>query len=372
MLVKMRHITVLAALFAMSITHVFAEDQSQEIRKGRWILEFENDTMGLPRSDDNYTMGLSISHIQSGQPNPPWSRDLLDKLSTFNEAALSIVGKKAIGVTNDSTTWWTLGCTAFTPSDITDKNPIQDDRPYAALLYLSTGYSNKHANKDITVSEVNIGLLGTNIGEYVQTKIHEQLAPDRIPKGWNHQIGDGGSPTVLYHTLYSMALNKDDKVFNSDSLVYEIRANGGGDLGYYTRFLAGTTFYFAGSREDLNALQGGLKSQLSPFFIFPDESNSATGFAFKIDYELSIFAYNELLQGAWTGNNDVTFSRDEIETFVHKISGNLELTFIPQYLGLWKAKNARIYYTQNWRSRDIKTDKGKDHHWGGLNLAWSF
>lgn len=333
---------------------------------------YENDLFGTPTSDRDYTMGMNFSrHYHEGEDELTWHQATLNLARALDPFEYG-EHQKSTG------TWWNFGIAAFTPQNITDPAPIQYDRPYASLVYLSAGYSasmdaEKRTEKKL---EWTWGLLGTNIGYVVQRSIHGVCCPSQMPHGWSHQIGNGGSPTFLLEESWKTRLGKAD----SQDSRYGVHYSYGYSLGYYTRLLTGISFQYGSTPADYLAQNDTLPTELPPSAApahktedaIQTSNNRPSGFSFWARYEVSYFIYNELLQGAWSGKNDVRFRHDQITPVVHHINLGVELSFLLQSLGLLNSDEWRFYYTQQWSSREIKTYPDRPHSWGGLYIAHTF
>jgi hypothetical protein len=284
---------------------------------------------------------------------------------------------------DESQYFWALGSTNFTPSRLTEPAPIHNDRPYASLLYLGAGYQASAFGDVLAESEFRFGVLGTNIGHYVQTRIHRVCCPEKIPQGWDNQIGDGGSPTFLYHLRYLFPVETPRPEYSR--LYFTL----GGEVGWYVRGLAGVALAIGGSPRDLEAIRlGGSASGATPFIVRPGlekldsqeaspqrqsrpkpASSRSRGLGFWFEYEASLMGYNQLLQGAWSGTNRVTFSSSDMTRVVHRASAGVDLAFIPKLLPWLHDKEFHVYYTQGFRSRDLKVAPYGNHAWGGITFS---
>lgn len=345
-------------------------------KRGTFI--FENDMWGRPTSSDqNYTMGVGLVFSEIGLPD-------LKLLQSFHGGLAAINGVTGINrhaPDSGSETFWTIGSTNFTPAVLTNPLPNPDDRPYASLLYFGVGYSEVN-EKTIVETELQLGILGTGIGRSVQRWIHQRCCTSNIPVGWDNQIGNGGSPTFLYHARWLNEIAGGD--------TFRLQAAVGGEAGYYVRGTTGLIFIFGATPADLGVIRLGgaaigqrpmaptLPSRLRESPQGPAASKEQTdapshgvGFAVWAEYEASAMLYNELLQGAWSGTNRVKFTSGQIQHFVQRASLGVDLTFIPKMLGLLRHSDFHIYFTQAWRSQDIKGVYPANHYWGGLTLSWA-
>jgi hypothetical protein len=334
--------------------------------RDRYSVRLENDSFGQDGTDSDYTMGFSLSGAREGRPTDGWvQRPMLAGLEWLNRL-LSI---DPDGVDASATTWWRFGSADYTPRRIKVEEPQQDDIPYASLVYFTSGYSENHGPTSFD-SSFEIGVLGTNVGREVQTAIHKVCCQKNIPRGWDHQVGDGGSLTFLYHAQWNRAVAGD--TFGS-GWVYQLRPLAGAEFGYYTRAQAGVALYLAGSPYDLGRVRGGFLpggEPGTPADLIGPPADRGTGLSLWLEYEMSAFAHNELLQGAWSGRNDVTHSYNEIEPYVWRTSIGVELTAIERLINPWHPKGGRFYVTQQMRSRQLVDGPPDPHTWGGFYYSW--
>ena len=336
--------TLIAILVAAAALGCHAETPTQ------YSFILENDKWGHPKSDRDYTMGVALSAVQD-----------VDKSTSH---------------------WITLGSTTFTPQRIEAIRPLPDDRPYAELLYLGFGRVEREGRFDVE-KEIRVGVLGTNVGRYVQTFIHEHCNC-RIPLGWDNQIGQGGSPTFLIRRHWNLPFDWER---------HRVVFGAGGEAGYYVRGVVTAAFMFGWTRADVDAMRiGGPVSRPAPMAPMSAASNAdastrvasnadamvdtsstpshSRGFGFWVQYEGSAFAYDELLQGAWSGSNRVKIAYRDIEHFQQHANLGVDVAFIPRLLPLLRDKEFHIYFTQSWRSADLKLrNQPRNHYWGGLTLS---
>jgi hypothetical protein len=266
------------------------------------------------------------------------------------------------------------------------------DRPFASLIYLGAGYARfsrpaKNAESTLFESELRVGLLGTHLGRWTQTEIHHFCCEDKPPRGWDNQIGDGGALTFRYSARWGQALAHGTWWRTKP---YEVRISAGADVGYFTRGLGQVKLLLGGNYADIEDLRvGGIVEGHDPFVTDPVELQGMrgadtriasassggrldpTGLSFWLSYEISAFAYNQLLQGAWAGRNAVTVPRDQIETVVHHIGVGAELTNLLRLVGWATGRGTHIYFTQHRRSKDTKTPLGKVQAYGGFTIVWA-
>jgi hypothetical protein len=165
---------------------------------------------------------------------------------------------------------------------------------------------------------------------------------------------------------------------------YRVQFAIGGEAGYYVRGTLGALFSYGATPADLGAMRlGGAARGPRPYIQLPDTllemqaappstTQHSRGFGLWLEYEASLFAYNELLQGAWSGTNNVKFTYGQIEPLVHHVSAGVDVAFLPKMLPFLAEKEFHLYLTQAWRSADIKGTPWPNHYWGGLTFSWSY
>lgn len=325
----------------------------------RFVTVVDNDMWGRPASDRNYTMGVSLAWFRQGKQEVPVLQDALEYINRITTINTNGADAKTPSIV-------VLANSAFTPGDIRIREPIYNDRPYANLLYFGVGYWGVKDDSTIIETQLQIGVLGTSIGREVQTFIHKRCCADRLPQGWDNQIGQGGAPTFLYRAKWTKPFVAP---FPSGQILGLYRS-AGFEVGYLTRATVGASLYYGATKEDFENI--AFNSTANPPSHLIDRqrrSSNAKGFSAWVDYELSAIAYNQLLQGAWSGTNNVTYRWSETEPLVHKLNVGVELTFIPKLLGLWESPGPRFYLTQSWRSRDLKRLGMTKHYWGGFVVS---
>ena len=248
-----------------------------------------------------------------------------------------------------------LGTIAYTPDDLADLNPIYNDRPYSSLIYLSNKRVRANDRRALA-AEVLVGILGTRVAEEVQSEIHKQFRSATgkdtpvDPKGWSHQISDGGELTFrirLTNSLLHPNLSREGS--------WDVATTWGASLGYQTNLQAG----FA-------VRAGNIKC---PFWTLPfDPVNRGNFIPASANNEWYFWAaarthlvvYDALLQGQFR-HSDVTYSSDQIERFTY--DGAIGLT-----LGY---QGSQLTLAANVKSPEFKL---LDRHqvWGSVDYVYHF
>jgi hypothetical protein len=149
-------------------------------RRFQLDLYWENDgTILKPNNtqDRHYTNGNAITFAH----HPQWADDLADWAEPI---ALDAGFDRA-----DAAGGYVFGHQMYTPQDITARQLIEDDRPYAGYLYGGVYWqrANEHTFDHV---ELNLGLVGPSaLGKEAQNVIHN-VTEDRDPRGWGNQLSD--------------------------------------------------------------------------------------------------------------------------------------------------------------------------------------
>jgi len=302
--------------------------------------------MFVPRTneDRDYTMGMAFEFF--------WS----EKKGLYLFDNLVRQTGKLLGMSDsDNNLVYSvmLGTLAYTPDDLSDPQPIFDDRPYASLIFLS----NKRVradDKNAVGAEVMLGIIGTDFSKNAQTKLHsiyrEIAGTDEPvePQGWDHQISDGGELTMRLRLSNS-------RLQFSDPGVWDLSTTLGLSLGFQTNASVGLAFRV-----------GDIKSQ---FWSLPFDpitrgnflpSRSTNEWYFWSAFRTHLIAYDVLLQGQFK-DSKVTFSSDEIERLVY--DGAIGLTF-----GFDKSQ---LSFSVNGKTSDLKIIN-RNQFWGGINYVIHF
>ena len=190
---------------------------------------FDNDVFYSRSNDDqNYTYGLIWD----------WSSNKARQHYLHTESLQNVLFDKISWISSDYSTdyHYQFGLTNFTPDNLSSLELVSDDRPYANLLY-STSEIYRIRNNESWGIGVTLGLIGTDIGEILQSGDHALVrkvsnsSTPVDPKGWDHQISDGGEPTAKIDFSYHRRLVSSSYI--------DIAVSTGMELGYYRSARAG-------------------------------------------------------------------------------------------------------------------------------------
>lgn len=269
----------------------------------------DNDLFTGNSKDEDYTGGMAITYSGSSAAKHPFS---IDKALNLVNRATRIHNVLEKNADNETQTLHSceVGLAVFTPTDIQQKNPIQNDRPYSSLMYISNTQqilSQDHRRSLIT--SLSFGVMGLSIAGEIQNGIHGAIGSDKA-EGWSNQISNGGEPTFKYSTTLQHYIDT-----GNDHL--QLTSSAGISLGYITEATTGISLR-AGrlhtprwSFNVHNSNYGEKTNITAPTTRHLDEFYVVAGANMKAR------AYNAMLQGQFR-DSAVSYSPDEIENFVYE------------------------------------------------------
>jgi lipid A 3-O-deacylase len=156
----------------------------------------ENDV--LNHTDAQYTSGVKLTWISKNLNNycdsakvPGFVCSNIERLPFMNEPGF----QKNI--------FFSMGQNIYTPNNITRKDIIKEDRPYAGLSYLALGFLNKSTKRMDTI-EIDAGIVGPHsYAEKMQFFFH-RLIGSKEAKGWAHQLKDEPVLDLFYERKWKV------------------------------------------------------------------------------------------------------------------------------------------------------------------------
>ena len=313
--------------------------------KERGIALYLDQDLAIPflNEDRDYTMGLAAEFF--------W-QDRKRGIYPLDGAARRIGEWLGLQARGDSIVRsFMLGSVTYTPDDLANPNPIYDDRPYASLLYLNNKRVRVNRSSAVGV-ELQLGLLGTSLTGGIQRRLHALWRdatgePEPVdPRGWNHQISDGGELTLRLRASNSRRLLEAPRR-------WDLASNWAVTLGYQTNLSLG-----------FSARAGKLAS---PPWTLPYDPVNRGNFLPSLAgnewfvwtaYRLRLVAYDALLQGQFR-HSDVTFGADEINHVLQEGGLGFTMTY-----HAWQAT-----FAVNGKSTELRTGLDRrNHYWGGFYL----
>ncbi|MFH2065180.1 MAG: lipid A deacylase LpxR family protein [Pseudomonadota bacterium] len=180
----------------MSLCAIGCVTQSAAAYDGALTLILENDM--FTSSDNNYTNGVGISWVSA-------DIDTYDRESLLNDwgrfwAFLPFVSDD--GYTTYAS--WSVVQEMFTPDDIKDPNPSEDDQPYAGILYVDNLFYT-HRERWSHAWNLKLGVVGpASQAEDAQKDFHDLIGADE-PLGWHTQLPNEPVINLGYTTAHLAA-----------------------------------------------------------------------------------------------------------------------------------------------------------------------
>jgi hypothetical protein len=326
-----------------AIAQTTAARAPQAADASSWTLALDNDWLALSHRDADYSGGFMFA--LSGPAATQFLLSL-DPILGF------IDGLWMPGSAPTSKSALQFGAQAYTPKDKKSHDVVLDDRPYAGLFSLTSTRMTVAGDADpVWSSAFTIGVLGTGLGKNLHRGFHRLIGND-LPNGYDHQISEGGEPTLKY-TVRRQALALD----SSDALLgqrADLKWGVEGSLGYIT--------------EAALLVSGRFGKFSTPWWsMYPERSEYYAPPGSKYEGDLYLMygvgarlrGYNSLIQGQFRHSD-------------HTLGGSkLEVGIGEAYAGVvWGITNSTsLSYLVRYQSSEIKSGKGsRDTYNGSLYL----
>jgi len=340
------------AMMVFATNNVCAEDRDVP----GWFFYMDNDLFITPNLDRDYTAGMSVAFSGAGSAHHLLSID----------SALGVIDSwSGLNNTSDFVTHsFEFGITGFTPDKIQTRAALQNDRPYASLVYIANNrqYINI-SDKRSLISTLSVGLLGMSIAGNLQNGVHNVIDLDES-LGWDNQISSDDELTFRYG-LSRQAVRWHDY---STADKYEIKTALRGSIG----FITDVTWSISGRWGDIRSPWWTFNPQLSGYTeksapSFPVSSTVISGgvgeFYYWAGLSIHLRAYNVFLQGQFR-DSVVTYRRDELNRFI---------------LEAWFGVTAEIFdglrvsYVVRGQTPEVRRGEGaRNPIWGGVIVSQAF
>jgi hypothetical protein len=307
--------------------------------------------------DQDYNGGGEVT--QSGPSSGIIGRALDRALGFVDQSGCKVT--RLSGMEGQAAHAFAGGLLVFTPRDLGARDVVRGDRPYASLFFLSAGRRYASSNSPVAYdTSLTVGVLGLAATADVQRVLHDLTGSVR-PKGWSHQISDGGEPTVRY-SLARQALVGD---FGEGWWRGDSKWTSAVSLGTVTE-----------ASVALNARWGRIES---PWWAFTPEQDmyvqetqpvppplaahaSPEVFAFA-GMRLKARAYNAFLQGQFR-HSDLTYGEGDLNPVLGDAWAGVEFR---------SASGWAIQYLARWESAELRSGAGsRSFLWGSVEIAKSF
>jgi len=245
-----------------------------------------------------------------------------------------------------------IGAAAFTPEQIGNPDVDPDDRPYAGLIY-GSGALDHSSERGGATTTLAIGVLGLPLIASAQRAVHRAMHSQQ-PRGWRHQISDGGEPTLrLSHERRWLS---EPVEVAGQRLQWLYRAGAG--VGFLTDLsfgIAARAGQFSDVRWDIHTSPTGLGDRAA--FGRTDERDRF----FYATLTARVPVYDVFVQGQFR-DSDITVSSRDRRYLVPAAS----VGFV---FGLPKGRN--LHYFIRAQQSDVRlADRSDTAVYAGISLSW--
>ncbi len=248
-----------------------------------------------------------------------------------------------------------FGFLIFTPQDINSTDIDYTDRPYSNLVYVAGSKQVLESNyKHSWISTLSLGVLGTKIPPNIQNRVHKTI-DSPIANGWDHQISNGGEPTVRYSLQRSTVL--------IDKKYYTLIINPAFSIGY----LSDLSFGIASRIGIIKS--NWYRYNIDPAAIgsdsFPNQKRLLNEYDFFLHFGIKprVVIYNAFLQGQF---RDSAYELDYNQLRSIILEGWVGLT-------LDLSRRLRLNYGHRFRTSETKVGiSDRSFDWGSISLAYFF
>lgn len=308
-------------------------------------------------ADADYNGGGEITF--SGRHTGPLGR-LLDR-------ALGLIDGETCRAAHLSGRKWRVthafaaGLLVFTPRDLSARNVVPGDRPYASLFFLSAGRRYVSPRTDVVYdSTFTVGVLGLAAAAAVQRALHH-LTGSVQPEGWSHQISAGGEPTLRYEFARQALLARygrgwrrgDGKWTGAVSLGTVTEAS----VALASRFGRIESPWWAFTPEQSMYVQ---ETQPVPPPLPAHSPPELFAFA---GARVQLRVYNAFLQGQFR-HSDLTYGEGRLNQLLGEAWAGVELR---------TASGWAVQYLARWESAELRAGVGsRSFLWGSVEISKTF
>lgn len=339
--------------FVLSMQDVYADER--DVSGGYFYMD--NDLFITPNEDRDYTAGLSIVFTGAGSAQHFLSIDavlgMIDSWPGLNESSDFELHSFEFGISG------------FTPEETERRFALQNDRPYASLVYIANNrqYVNLQ-NKSSVISTLSLGVLGLRTASNLQNAVHKVINLDDAV-GWQNQISNGGELTFRYGVSKQTMRWYD----HSTADKYEIKTAIRGSIGYITD----VTWSLSGRWGDIRSPWWTFNPQTSEYTEKSSPALAATRsasgskkdgeFYYWSGLSVHLRAYNVFLQGQ---------NKDSVVTYD---SNELNHLILEAWFGVTAEifNGMRVSYLVRAQTSEIRRGGGsRNPLWGGLIVSQAF
>jgi hypothetical protein len=255
-----------------------------------------------------------------------------------------------------------LGLLVFTPRNLADQEPVSGDRPYASLLFLSSGRRYVPGDRPVAYeSSLTLGILGLGAAGSVQRGLH-RLAGAYVPQGWAHQISAGGEPTARYSLARQSLLGRCPSAGRNDcdwkwTLAGSVGTVTEGGIALQVRWGRIASPWWAFSPEQSVYMQETQPAPPRLARASSPELFALTGVRFKLR------AYDAFLEGQFR-HSDFRYSSSSLNHALGEVWLGAEFR---------TSSGWELRYLARWQTPELRSGIGsRSLLWGSVEVAKSF
>jgi hypothetical protein len=204
-------------------------------------------------------------------------------------------------------------------------------------------------------SSLTVGVLGLQLSKSATDLIHSAVGSE-APKGYDHQISNGGEPTARY------MLARHNLVYADPTGRIDVKTTIEGSVGYLTQTSAAVSLRIG----RFDTPWWSFTPELDDYIAAPTPTESLgqqREVYFFAGARVKAVAYNAFLQGQFR-DSDVRYSYDELEPIVVQAWIGVMTQLFP---------NTELSYALHYQTAELSEgDAAREVFWGGVQLAHSF
>lgn len=355
---RMKSLIAATLVFWMGTVVVMTAENNEPIEDdlddfGSWALNlyFENDL--FIGTDSQYTNGTKLSWV---------SPDVSEFVQTRFPVLTKFIDREIGILSNDydvKNVSFSIGQNMYTPEDIVTTELVENDRPYAAWLYLGAGFHAKNDRVQDTL-EIQVGVVGpAALGKEIQDLVHDFRGFDRA-NGWRNQIGNEPGLNIVGERRVRLEPDNTGMGWEADAI-----ANGGFVLGnvnsYLNLGLEGRVGYNLPQDFGTTHIRPGGETNIPVLKL----SERFEGYRAEQDYGFLLFAS---VEGRAVGQDifvDGNTFRDSHSVTKEPLVADFAVGF------KFKIRSFKISYSQVQRSKQFKLQPDS-HTFGSLMVSFTY
>ena len=354
----MRLAAWVVALLASSLVAGSAVAQSalraaDEDSQRRWSVHVDDDLFSFADRDRDYTGGVTFGLTGARAHEHPLS--LAGALGHVDGATHFAAWRGGAALEGEALE---IGLLLFTPQNLAAAEPLRDDRPYANLLYAASSEVALDDARGVAFqSTLAVGVLGLPVAEALQRAVHS-LVGSTEPRGYSHQISDGGEPTFMYAVSRYRLLAQGSRHGHP----YSLRFGAGASVGYLTEANAEITL----RRDAPWWSSSAVAADYAGHPAIGARASAGDGrprFELEAGAKVHVRAYNAFLEGQFR-RSDVVYSAHELQPLLVDLWIGVTTVF---------PNGLKVSYTIRHQTEEIERGRGaRSFAWGSIGISRSF